>query len=915
MTDIEVFIDSRSQLLDKHFSHAAPHLRKGVQKVLLSSDYALRHIEIFSRLVTEDDCLAPVFAKEYRERFQTIPNSPFPSFAKEIRQYRHYSFLRLLLREASGLADTAETMRSWSDFADEAIRSALSYCEQDVSQRHGIPLEESGDPARLYVLAMGKLGGRELNYSSDIDLILAYSKDGWTDGEESISNQQFYIKVVQRFIQLLQQITAEGFVFRVDLRLRPNGDSGALVINLATVENYYQEQGRDWERYAMVKARPLDLTVSPDHWFYQLITPFVYRRYVDFSVIESLRSMKSMIIREVQLNPRLNDIKRGSGGIREIEFIVQNIQLIRGGRLPQLQKTSLLEALATIKQEKLLTRAQVLQEAYLFYRKLENALQSLNDQQTHVLPEDELRQFQISQAMNYTDWQSVYFKLKQYQRIVSNLFSSMLAYKKSSGQLEDNSRLLEHQLASVWQGHIESEMATNLLASINYQHAKRCYQLIHSFRHSPRCLRLSQAARMILDRFMPLLLKELAQVKNTEAVLLQVMQLLENVVGRSAYLALLTENPQTLNELLYWFSRSPFISQLLVAHPFLLETLLEPMPNWTPPSRLQLKQQLEKKMAHCKDQEDEEEYLRQFKLSHWLLAARAELHGQLNAIRAGRFLADLAEAIVVRVVEIASRQLALRYPVMDAVFQGFAVLAYGKLGSREMNYNSDLDLVFIYTSDAEHSSLITRLTQKILHMLTTRFQSGILYQVDTRLRPSGSSGLLVSSLSSFVTYQQTEAWTWEHQALIRSRVLLGGPRVRAAFSKLKASIYAEQSNVRDVLDEVLSMREKMLKFQLGHSIKERPGGLVDLEFLVQCLILIHARKNYSRYTHTLSLLRQLAKDDILSKEQFNCLKEAYQKYHQVLHLGLLEDYEPSCEKELQQVFAISEAIYKQIKTS
>lgn len=433
MANIQVFIDARSMLVEKYFSQVAPYLKQGIRTILLGSDYVLRHIELLQRLVSEEDCLSSLSAQKYRENLEALPDSPFHQFSKDIRQYRHYCFLRLQLREAAGLADTIETMRSWSDFADEIIRRTLAYCEQEISQRHGIPLEESGERAQLFVLAMGKLGGRELNYSSDIDLILAYSKDGWTNGDEPISNQQFFIKTAQRFILLLQQVTADGFVFRVDLRLRPNGDSGALVINLATIENYYQEQGRDWERYAMVKARPLGLSTAANQWFYQLITPFVYRRYVDFSVIESLRSMKSMIIREVQLNPRLNDIKRGFGGIREIEFIVQNIQLIRGGRLPQLQKTNLLDALAIIKQEKLLTRAQVLQEAYLFYRKLENTVQALNDQQIHVLPEDEQRQYQVSLVMGDSDWPAVYQRLKQYQRIVSHLFNSMLAYKKAAG--------------------------------------------------------------------------------------------------------------------------------------------------------------------------------------------------------------------------------------------------------------------------------------------------------------------------------------------------------------------------------------------------------------------------------------------------------------------------------------------------
>ena len=528
-TNFPSSLQPRINQYQKYFADLESPLAEAIQTVLVVSDYAYRQINVLRTLLAEDDCQQSLYFDEYRQLVEQIIDQPPTVFASHLRQFRHRHFLRLMLRESAGLASTQETMTAWSDCADALILRVLQFCQAELSTRYGKPCDEQGNNAKLYVLAMGKLGGRELNFSSDIDLIFAYSAAGSTDGEEPISNQQYYSKVVQQLIQLLQNVTGEGFVFRVDLRLRPNGDSGALVSSLAAMETYYQEQGRDWERYAMVKARLIGVDTSdPNHWFNRLIIPFVYRRYVDFSVIESLRSMKAMIEREIQLNPMLDDIKRGLGGIREIEFIIQNIQLIRGGRLPQLRQENAMEALDALKQEGLLTRTAVLKQAYLFLRKLENTLQALNDRQTHSLPKDELKQMQITLAMGYANWDKLLTRLHQYQRIVSLIFRSVLG---KVAAYEDENRLLANQLTSLWQGHVENSMAINLLASLNFKQAERCYQMINAFRHAPRCRRLTQAARIRLDRFMPLLLEELTHVEETDSVLLQVLHLLENIVG------------------------------------------------------------------------------------------------------------------------------------------------------------------------------------------------------------------------------------------------------------------------------------------------------------------------------------------------------------------------------------------------
>lgn len=871
--------------IEKYLSNLSHPLKDAAQLLLLVSDYALKQVHFlldvlqnaaFNELLTRED---------YFLLLQTLPlDLTQAMYFSRLREYRHRFLVQLLLLEYAGRIDTQQAMRAWSDAADALILHCLDYCQNKIQERYGLPRDEEGNRVALYPLAMGKLGGRELNYSSDIDLIFAYSKTGTTDGVESITNQEFFIKVIQLFIQLFQNITSDGFVFRVDLRLRPNGDSGALISSLAAMETYYQEQGRDWERYAMAKARVVSSSLNNPLWFEQLITPFVYRRYVDFSVIESLRSMKAMIEREVQLNPRLDDLKRGQGGIREVEFIIQSMQLIRGGRLPQLRTQNAVLALAALKKEQLLPRCEVLKQAYLYLRKLENVVQTLNDQQTHTLPEDRIKQNQISLAMDEASWDDLLVKLHQYQRIISVSFRTVLG---KTEDYDDGNRLLAHQLASLWHGQLDESMAINLLVSLGFEDAEHSYQMIYNFRHSSKCRRLSQTSRLRLDRFMVLLLTSLTQYKNTDSLLLQVLHLLENIVGRSAYLALLAEHTQAFQELLFYFSHSPFISSLIVNHPFLLEVLLEPEEQWHLCSYQELELKLQEQLAHCFDMESKEEALKQFKLTQWMIAARAELHGMASAVGIGKFLTKLAEVIVKQVLELASEQLEEKYPAVKAIKPRFAIIAYGKLGSWEMNYSSDLDLVFLYSPKPSEESLVTRLTQKIVHMLTIRSQSGVLFSVDTRLRPSGSSGLLVSPLHAFIEYQKNQAWTWEHQALLKARVLYGNSSLKRAFSVLKKEIVAHDRDLRLLQNEVLEMRAKIEQHQEKEQIKHIPGGLLDLEFLIQYLTLYTREKKLASFTHPLSQLKQLVKLKIIRSKDYLLLKKAYHEGHYLLHQKII----------------------------
>lgn len=899
---------SKMASIDKQLSDCTHQHIDAVKRVLLSSDFALRHIDMVKKLLTEYPNLTRLQREDYfRDIKQLSLTETQPQFMNVLRAFRHEHFLRLLVLQEAGIADVEVVMQSWSDCADAVILHALDFCHRQIAMTYGVPKNSQGHTTELYTLAMGKLGGRELNFSSDIDLIFAYDSVGDTDGSESIPNQQFYSKLIQLFVAVMQQVTVNGFVFRVDLRLRPNGDSGPLVLSLTAMETYYQEQGRDWERYAMVKARVIaeQLNNVPS-WFTLLITPFVYRRYVDFSVIESLRSMKALIEREVQLNPRLDDIKRGKGGIREVEFIIQSAQLIRGGRLPQIQIQNAMLALDLLSQEKLVLQGKLIKQAYLFLRQLENAIQSLNDQQSHSLPTEEVKQAQIALGMRTPDWHQLLERLHQYQEIISDAFQAVLGKVDA---YEDERRLLANQLASLWNGHIEESMAINLLASLGYEDAPHCYQMIHTFRHSPRCRRLSQAARMRLDRFMVLLLTQLVSFPHTNEVLLQMMHLLENIVGRSAYLALLTENPQALSELLFWLSNSPFMTTLLVNHPFLLEVLIDQDLQWRPPSKGKLQQELVAKLSHYSDLESQQESLRQFKLIYWFMAARAEIYGDIDAIRISKFLSDLAEIIVHSVLDIACKQLEEKYPEIHQVKKSFTIVAYGKLGSREMNFTSDLDLVFLHNAPVELEGLVTRLTQKVLHMLTMRSQTGVLYPVDTRLRPSGAAGLLVSTITAFVDYQQKEAWTWEHQALIKARVIAGSTKIKRLFRELKANVLGRVRGKDALQIDVLEMRSKITEFKETGSMNVSQSGLLDLEFLVQFLTLGLSDSSLARYTNTMTLLKQLFIRNAITLDQYRQLKHAYQYFHHVLHLSVLKPMAFEEDKYSVAVAAVCEEIY------
>lgn len=854
-------------------------VKNAAAQLIEKSDYVAKHRLLLDALIETKAWMNVFSFGACLDALHAYNSQSLEELMVSLRRFRHQYLLRLLLRSQLGLSSIEETMCVWSDVADALILTALQHVDRWCAALHGEPLDSQGARVLLYPLALGKLGGQELNFSSDIDLFFIYGETGQTSGPAVITNEEYFIKLIKKFTYVLQHASEDGFVFRVDLRLRPFGSSGALAMSIAATEAYYQEQGRDWERYAMVKARLI--RADSVSLIKRCIKPFVYRKYVDFSVIESLRSMKMLIERELILDPTLDDIKRGYGGIREIEFIIQCFQLIRGGRMPQLQVTSSIRALDVLSQTGILKWSHVLKQAYLFYRSLENGLQSFADRQTHALPESERARAYLLLILGYESYALLDKKKRQYQRIVRRLFCRMLNQKQTLASHEE--QWVGPLLMQVWKGHIETAMAIHALKDQGVPHAEECYHLIHTLRLSPKCKRLSQVARLRLDRLMNRFLASLAKSQPTLSVLQSMFQLFDVIVNRSVYLALLTENDHALDRVMCWFQKSGLIASWVVSSPFLLDSLIFLNEQWQPLSFLELKSALDKHLAHSDDKEAQGELLREFKLIYWLHIACAELNVRCTATQASRFLSDLAMVIVLAVVDLASAALVDKYPEIHRIQSQFFLLAYGKLGSKEMNYHSDLDLVFLHQASPAEENLIFRLTQKMLYMLTTRSRAGVLYPTDTRLRPSGASGLLVSSVSAFIEYQRTHAWTWEHQALLKARVLLGSSRLKKEFFLLKKEVFTRVLDKNKVLDEIRLMRVKINQYRVYEEIKYRTGGLLDLEFFVQYCVLTTPNIVWCRVMHTERQLRHLQVLGRLTSQQCEHLKGAYEAFHNALH--------------------------------
>ncbi len=828
-----------------------------------------------------------------------------------LRQFRRREMVRIAWRDLAGLAGLTETLGDLTDLADVAVNAALHRLHAWQSQRYGEPRSADGQPQRLVVLGMGKLGGRELNFSSDIDLILTYPQQGETDGPRAISNEEFFRRLGQRLSKVLAEITAEGFVFRVDLRLRPFGDSGPLALSFAAFEDYYQHHGRDWERYAMIKARVIAGDPEAGEQLLAGLRPFVYRRYLDYHAFEALRDMKAMIAQEVERKGMQRNIKLGPGGIREIEFIGQAFQLIYGGREPALRERSILQVLDMLAASGRLPETAVdsLQAAYDFLRRVENRLQAWADRQTHDLPDDELAKVRLAFAMGYPGWGAFTQELARHVEAVTQQFTLVF------GGAEESSTETAAGLAGLWSGDCDEERALPLLAEHGFQEPARAWNRLRALREGFTYRTMSLRGRERLDTLMPRVLEAVAATAQPTATLERILNLLEAVARRSVYLALLTDQPQALMQLVKLFAASGWIAQHLTRYPLLLDDLLNPAVLYAPLDRpqlaLELTQQLQR--APADDPEEILNALRYFKQTQVLRVAAADVSGAMPLMIVSDYLTEIAEVLLRKVLELAWADLLPRFGQPRCVVEGverdaqFAIVAYGKLGGIELNYGSDLDLVFLHDSTGsrqltagprliDNAAFFAKLVQRIIYFLTTRTGAGELYEVDTRLRPSGRAGLLVSSFEAFAEYQHQQAWTWEHQALVRARVVAGPAMLAKRFQAIRGDILQRERDPTTLRQEVREMRERM-RAELDAStaevfdLKQGRGGIADIEFVVQYAVLANV-SHYPElltYTDNIRQLDGLERCGVLSIADAARLRYAYRGLRRRIHLLKLQE--------------------------
>ncbi|WP_025993070.1 bifunctional [glutamate--ammonia ligase]-adenylyl-L-tyrosine phosphorylase/[glutamate--ammonia-ligase] adenylyltransferase [Pseudomonas viridiflava] len=850
---------------------------------------------------------------------------------RNLRRQRMRHQVRIIWRDLTRQADLIETCRDLSDMADACIDLACHWLHERLCQQFGTPTgRRTGLPQQMVILGMGKLGAVELNLSSDIDLIFGYPEGGETVGvKRPLDNQEFFIRLGQRLIKALDPVTVDGFAFRVDMRLRPYGSSGALVLSFNALEQYYQDQGRDWERYAMIKARVVGGDQKAGAELLEMLRPFVYRRYLDFSAIEALRTMKQLIQQEVKRKGMAENIKLGAGGIREVEFIAQAFQLIHGGRDLSLQQRPLFKVLKTLEGQGYLPSAvtEELREGYEFLRYTEHAIQAIADRQTQMLPDNEQDQARIALMMGFSDWASFHEQLMYWRGRVSWHFRQVIADPDSDPddeQEDDSEVIVGGEWLPLWEESQDEEAASRQLSQAGFVNAETAIKHLANLRSSPHLRSMQRLSRERLDAFIPRLLAQAVEHDKPDLVLERVLPLVEAVARRSAYLVLLTENPDALRRLLTLCAASPWIAEQIARFPLLLDELLNEGRLFNPPLAPELAAELRERLIRIPedDLEQQMEALRHFKLAHSLRVAASEITGSLPLMKVSDYLTWLAEAILEQVLALAWRHSVARHgtpsrPDGTLCDPGFVIVGYGKVGGIELGHGSDLDLVFIHDGDPQtetdgarpidSAQFFTRLGQRIIHLLTTQTNSGQLYDVDMRLRPSGASGLLVSSLGAFARYQDKEAWTWEHQALVRARVLTGSPDVGREVEKVRADVLGRERDLDKLRAEVSEMRAKMrdnlgsrltaagrganaFESSMPFDLKQDAGGIVDIEFMVQYAALAWSREHPGllQYTDNIRILEGLEEAGLLPDADASLLREAYKAYRSAAHRQALQ---------------------------
>ncbi|HJP98585.1 MAG TPA: bifunctional [glutamate--ammonia ligase]-adenylyl-L-tyrosine phosphorylase/[glutamate--ammonia-ligase] adenylyltransferase [Rhodanobacteraceae bacterium] len=864
-----------------------------VRRVLLASDFAFEAMRADPELLTATGLErlrdpAPASARAGALRH------PSDDVMAALRRFRRAEALRLVFRDVNGLDEVTDTLAGTTALYEELVAAALRHAEGRARARHGTPRNADGVPQALIVMALGKLGGGELNFSSDVDLVLAYPEAGATDGARPLDNAEFFARVAREFVRLMTEATADGVAARVDLRLRPFGEAGPVAASFSAMEQYYQREGRDWERYAWIKARPVAGELAAGKRLLEILRPFVYRRYFDYTALAGLREMKALIDAEVARRDLADDLKLGAGGIREIEFIVQLQQLIRGGRDPSLRARGLLPALDACAARGYLSQrqARALRAAYLFLRLLENRLQMFADRQTHALPVDPAARTRVALSLGYPEWAALNAALNRQRERVSDVFADVLQPREHAG-VENGEVPPSHGGAALWRRAREGSLDAPALASAGFsppEAALDALRLVAGLRG------MSARSAGRIERLLPDLIEAASATSAPVDALVRLCRLVQAVSRRSAYLALLQEQPAARARVADLCANSAFLAERVIGQPLLLDDVLAPRVEYLARGVPQLRKELAQQLAAAQAGGDAEAVLAaiaEWRGSYRMRVGLAFRDRAMDGIQAAHALAELADAVLGAVLEVVGQELVARHGRLPGEGSGIAILGYGSLGGTELGFNSDLDLVFVYdAARAEATSngprpldgarWYARSAQRVVHWLSAGTRGGRLYEVDTRLRPDGGKSLLVAGLPAFIAYQRERAWTWEQQALVRARAVAGDAELGERFAHERAKVLREPREGAQVIADVCRMRAEWRaqrdRSDAAHlDLKQGAGALLDVQFLLQGLVLMHAHAFPELATHgdTPRLIEECVRAGVLGAEDGQALHTAH----------------------------------------
>ncbi|ACN17830.1 GlnE [Desulforapulum autotrophicum HRM2] len=916
-----------------------------LDRALLFSEFiastVTRTPEILVDLIESKDLEQAYGPNTFGDRLEKdlTPTTDETDFKAILTRLRQREMVRIAWQDLTGTATLERTTTDLSALAEACVDKTFTLLYDKLCFTHGTPLDRQGSKQEIAVIGMGKLGARELNFSSDIDLIFAYPWDGIINGNgKSSTNEEFFTKLCRNFLRVFDSTMAETTIFRVDTRLRPFGSSGPLVASFGAMVDYYQTQGREWERYALIKARPIAGDIPAGNRLLKSLNPFVYRRYLDYGSFESFRDMKKRISLQVKDKKFRNNIKIGPGGIREIEFFGQLFQLIRGGVEPEFQAREILKILTLLNQRAYIDDQTLadLSDAYVFLRRVEHRLQEYGDLQTHDLPEDPTEQSRLALSMGFDTWPMFAHVLNRHLSIVHTHFNHLLVEKKQPTPSDTN------PLSYLWQNLTDpqfddAEAGCTMVNNIpGFKDKKTVIRLLKSLEANPSTRRLTANGRNRLNRLVPKIIQKAGEQPHAETVLARLVDLVVTIEQRTCYLSLLLEKPDVLDQIAGLAAKSPWIIGFLSKHPALLDELLGPGKNPVLPTRDELRAELERRMSQIppSDQEFQIEELCLFKHTNTLGIAVADVNQDYPLMKVSDSLTYVAETVLERVIDIAWDHIAEKYGTPSGMDRkrgespGFAAIAYGKLGGIELGYKSDLDLVFIHSGgegttrggkkDIEITRFYSMLGQRIIHALTVHTPAGTLYETDMRLRPSGQSGMIVSEINAFETYINEEAWTWEIQAIVRARPIAGDPELQDRFTRVRDRVLRKQRDPLTLKREVKEMRERLRKKHLKSGVvdlKQGKGGIVDIEFLVQYLVLrySHDHPALTRWTDNVRIIETLALEKILTDTEAEQIKQAYLVQRRAIHrLNLKEEEETRLSdhffKIKEWVFALYEKI-------